>query len=333
MSRRALVTVGLFSVLVAASVLTFSLPGAAQDGSWTPPRTPYGAPDIQGVFTTSVITPLERPERLGTQEFYTPEEVAEMEARRRQPAEVQTEDDRDRGSTRDVHYQLAQFGLDAGSNEFSSNLRTSIIVDPPNGRMPEEVPAARERAAARRAANTGGAYDGPENRPLTERCIVWTSTLPPILPGGYNSNMQIFQSPGFVVIQAEMGDPRVIPTDGRGHVSDRIPQWNGNSVGHWEGDTLVVETTGFREETAWRGSSTHLKVTERLRRVSDDVVEYGFTIEDPETWTEPWSGVYPLQEIEGPLFEYACHEGNYGMANILSGQRAQEAAARAAEGQ
>ena len=143
--------------------------------------------------------------------------------------------------------------------------------------------------------------------------------------------MHIFQSPGYVVIQAEMGDARVIPTDGRDHVSGDLRQWNGNSVGRWEGDTLVIETTGFREETAWRGSSTSLKVTERLRRVSDEVVEYGFTVDDPETWAQPWSGVYPLTEIEGPLFEYACHEGNYGMANILSGQRAEEAAALAGD--
>lgn len=150
--------------------------------------------------------------------------------------------------------------------------------------------------------------------------------MAPILPGGYNSNLHIFQAPGYVTIQAEMGDARVIPTDGRG-LTDGIPQWNGSSVGRWEGDTLVVETTNFRPEANWRGSSPNRKVTERFTRISDDAVEYRFTVDDPQTWTQPWTGVYPLAQIEGPLYEYACHEGNYGMANILAGLRAEEAAA------
>jgi len=134
------------------------------------------------------------------------------------------------------------------------------------------------------------------------------------------------------VIQAEMGDARVIPTDGRG-VSDDIPQWNGSSVGRWEGDTLVVETQNFTDLAQWRGSGSTRKVTEWFKRISDDAVEYGFTVDDPETWVQPWSGVYPLQEIEGPLYEYACHEGNYGMANILAGLRRDEAEQAASSGQ
>ena len=136
--------------------------------------------------------------------------------------------------------------------------------------------------------------------------------------------MQIFQTPGYVGIQAEMGDPRIIPTDGREHAAGDLQQYNGVSVGRWEGDTLVIETTNFHEQTAWRNSSPNMKVTERLTRIDDDTVEYRFTVEDPETWSVPWSGVYPLARIDGPIYEYACHEGNYGIANILAGQRAEE---------
>jgi hypothetical protein len=144
------------------------------------------------------------------------------------------------------------------------------------------------------------------------------------LPGGYNSNLQIFQSPGYVMIQGEMGDPRVIPTDGRALPDDLLPQWNGTSVGRWEDDTLVVETAGFRAETAWRGSSARLHVTEKFTRIDQDTLEYAFTVVDPDTWAEPWGGVYPLTAMNSVLFEYACTEGNYGMANILSGERARE---------
>ncbi|MGV3592557.1 MAG: hypothetical protein ACO1PZ_12780, partial [Gammaproteobacteria bacterium] len=165
-----------------------------------------------------------------------------------------------------------------------------------------------------------------------ERCILWTSTLPPILPGGYNSNLQIFQSPGYVVIQGEMGDPRIIPTDGRPLPDTLLPQWNGTSVGRWDGATLVIESAGFHPQTAWRNASEDMKVTEWLTRVDEDTVEYRFRVEDPRTWAEPWGGTYPLTDLGGLLFEYACTEGNYGMANILSGQRAVEREA-AAQGQ
>jgi hypothetical protein len=195
---------------------------------------------------------------------------------------------------------------------------------PANGRIPEQVPQAAERRAALGAQRRGREFDGPEFRSLTERCIMWSSTLPPILPGGYNSNLQIFQSPGYVFIQGEMGDPRVIPTDGRDLPDVLLPQWNGTSVGHWEGNTLVIETAGFRPETAWRGASENLRVTERISRIDADTLEYAFTVDDPETWTEPWGGVYPLTQMDSILFEYACTEGNYGMANILSGERAAE---------
>ncbi len=285
-------------------------------------RTSWGEPDISGYFTNLTVVPLERPLELGEQEFYTPEEAAAMEAALMAPPEGPLE--RQRGTEDDVHYDFDQFGLSQFQNEISSNLRTSIVVDPSNGRIPELVDAALARREARIEANRGHEFDGPENRPLQERCVVWVRKLPPLLPGGYNSNVQIFQSPGYVVIQGEMGNPRVIPTDGREHSAGDLQQWNGVSVGHWEGDTLVVETTNFNEQTAWRESSKNMKVTERLTRMDEKTVEYRFTVEDPDTWATPWSGVYGLAAIEGPLFEYACHEGNYGIANILAGQRAEE---------
>jgi hypothetical protein len=313
---------------------------AQPPADYTVPRMPWGDPDIQGAFSRETYTSLERDESLGNREFYTPEEFAEIiERRRGQPVETITEEDRDRGERSDIHYDFAQYGLVSGQNDFSPNLRTSVIVDPPNGRLPETVGGGGGGGGrgGRGGGGGGGAAafndGGPETRSLSERCILWSSTLTPILPGGgYNNNVHIFQSPGYVVIQSEMGDARVIPTDGR-DISDDIPQWNGSSVGHWEGDTLVVETTNFREESGFRGAQPDRMITERITRISDDQVEYRFTVDDPETWTQPWTGVYPLTEIEGPLYEYACHEGNYGMANILAGLRAEEAAEAAASGQ
>lgn len=286
--------------------------------------TSWGEPDISGVFTQSQVVPLERPRDLGEKEFYTPEEAASLAEQRLAPDEG-PEEERPRGTTADVHYDFEQFGLSQNQGAVAENLRTSIVTIPSNGRIPETVDAAVERRDERSAANRGHEFDGPENRSLTERCVVWSSTIAPIIPGGYNSNMQIAQGPGFVIIQAEMGDPRIVPTDGRENITDDIRQWNGSSVGHWEGDTLVIETTNFREEVAWRGASENIKVTERLRRIDEDTVEYSFLVEDPETWSEPWGGVYPLDPLGGMLYEYACHEGNYGIANILAGQRAVEA--------
>jgi hypothetical protein len=233
-------------------------------------------------------------------------------------------DDTEPGTQEDVHYSMGQFALSENEGVTSLNLRTSIVTQPKNGRIPPLVPAAVARRDAAAAARRGREFDGPEMRSLTERCIVWPSTLPPILPRGYNSNLQIFQSPGYVIIQGEMGDPRLIPTDGRAMPEDLLPQWNGTSVGRWEGETLVVETTGFHPDTAWRNATANMRVTERIERVDADTLEYSFTVVDPETWAEPWGGTYPLTDLKGLLFEYACTEGNYGMANILSGARVKE---------
>ncbi len=286
------------------------------------PRTAWGEPDFSGVYAEFTVAPLERPERLGEQEFFTPEEFAAFEQLRLE--QVDEDDETVAGTPADVHYDMGTFALSENEGVTSPNLRTSIVVSPSNGRIPPLTPEAAARAQARAEARRGHEFDGPEMRSLTERCIVWQSTLAPILPRGYNSNLQIFQSPGTVIIQGEMGDPRIIPTDGRELPENLIPQWNGTSVGHWEGDTLVIETAGFHPDTYWRDSTEHRRVTERLTRIDNNTLEYAFTVEDPHTWTEPWSGVYPLTEMDALLFEYACTEGNYGMANILSGARARE---------
>jgi hypothetical protein len=295
---------------------------AAAKGQW---KTAWGEPDLSGVYTEFTIAPLERPRELGTREYFTPEEFEAFQKARLE--EVDEDDETVPGTAADVHYDMGTFALSQNEGVTSPNLRTSIVTVPGDGRIPPLLPAAVARRDARAAARRGHEFDGPENRSLTERCIVWSSTLPPILPGGYNSNLQIFQGPGHVMIQGEMGDPRIIPTDGRAVSTAGLPQWNGTSVGRWEGDTLVVETAGFNPNTAWRNSSENMRVTERFTRVSDDVVEYAFTVVDPDTWAEPWGGVYPLTRMDGLLFEYACTEGNYGMANILSGERAAERAA------
>jgi hypothetical protein len=285
-------------------------------------KTAWGEPDIAGAYSEFTLAPLERPEELGNKEFFTPEEAVEYQ--KRQLETVDQDDETEPGTQEDVHYDFGTYALSANEGKTSENLRTSIITFPANGRIPPLLPAAIARRDERAKARAGHEYDGPEMRSLTERCIVWSSTLPPILPGGYNSNLQIFQSPGQVVIQGEMGDPRVIPTDGRPMPENLLPQWNGTSVGRWEGDTLVIETTGFHPVTAWRNASENMHVTEWLTRIDEDTVEYRFRVEDPATWAEPWGGVYPLTDLGGVLFEYACTEGNYGMANILSGQRAAE---------
>jgi hypothetical protein len=312
-----------------AGAFTLTLDAAAQSARGTDqPRTAWGTPDFSGVYAEYTTAPLERPEEYGDQEFLTDDQFAELERRRLQPRELNPESDTTPGTAADVHYNLDQFALGANEGVSSPNRRTSIVTMPSNGRIPETVPQAAARREAMAAERRGHEYDGPEFRSLTERCIVWSSTLPPILPGGYNSNLQIYQSPDYVLIQGEMGDPRVVPTDGRPLPDDLLPQWNGTSVGRWEGDTLVIETAGFRPETAWRGASDKLHVTERISRIDHDTLEYAFTVEDPETWVRPWGGAYPLTRMDNVLFEYACTEGNYGMANILSGERAAEREAR-----
>jgi hypothetical protein len=320
--KRHAVAVGVFAVLAAFAAAPAAL---AQKASAQKPaahkRTAWGEPDLAGVYAEFTIAPLERPMEFGEREYLTQDEFAQFEKQRLE--DVNEDDETIPGTQADVHYDMGTFKLSQNEGVTSPNMRTSIVTTPKNGRIPPLTPAAVARRDARAAARKGHEFDGPEMRSLTERCIVWPSTLPPILPGGYNSNLQIFQGPGRVVIQGEMGDARIIRTDGR-KPADNLPQWNGTSVGHWEGETLVVETSGFNPETAWRNATENMKVTERITRIDADTLEYAFTVVDPDTWEQPWGGVYPLTQMDGLLFEYACTEGNYGMANILAGQRKAE---------
>ena len=315
---------------VTGVVLLAPAPAAAQTAStaksakqeaksWTPPRTADGVPDLQGVYTNTSVVPLERPKDLGSKEFFTKAEADAYEAKALSRREVVAP-----GTYGDVHYNMAQFGLEKGQSKVPETIRTSLIVGP-EGRVPTLLPEAQKRQAERRAANKGHEFDGPEHRALGERCILWPNEGPPMLPEGYNSNLQIVQGKGYVAIMQEMiHDVRIIPTDGRPHLPPEIRQWTGDSRGHWEGNTLVVDTTNFNDETAFRGSSENLHVVERFTRTDPDTVLYQFTVSDPSTWEKSWSGEVPMTKIAGPIFEYACTEGNYGMRNNLSGARAEE---------
>jgi hypothetical protein len=210
-------------------------------------------------------------------------------------------------------------------------MRTSLVVGP-EGTIPALLPEAQQRVAAKAAALKGHQFDSHETRPLGERCILWPNEGPPMLPAGYNADLQIVQGPGYVAILQEMiHDARIIPTDGRPHVPSNIRMLMGDSRGHWEGNTLVVDTTNFTDKTAFRNSSDKLHVTERFTRADDDTITYQFTVEDPSTWAKPWSAEIPMTKVDTPIYEYACQEANYGMPNILSGARSEERDAAAAK--
>jgi hypothetical protein len=302
------------------SIALLSLPLMAQ-APYKAPRTPWGTPDLQGFYINRTSTPVERPVALGSKEFYTEDEMKKMEAAAAARPEVQTEP----GTAADAHYDMSQFGLDSKTSGLVRNTRTSLIIGA-TGRIPALIPEAAKRAADARAAAAGHEYDGPENRGMAERCILWNFEGPPLMPGGYNPNLRIFQTQDAVVIQHEMmGSARIIRTDGSPHIDSKIRQFFGDSIGHWEGDTLVVETTNFNDTPPLGRSSTRdLKVTERFTRVAEGTIQYDFTVTDPNTWKDSWSGSYPIQKFKGPIYEYACQEGNYGMPNILSGARALE---------
>ncbi len=235
-------------------------------------------------------------------------------------------DRRDGGAHADVERAYNDFWWDRGTKVVRT-LRTSLVIDPPSGRIPPLTAAATEKQAARQAANRGHEFDGPENRPLFERCLMLQGAGAPTTPTAYNNNTQIVQTPGFVVIHNEMGhEARIIPLDGRPRLPQTIRQWKGDSRGQWEGETLVVVTTSFSEKNSFRGSGPNMRLTERFRRLDSDTLLYQFTVDDPETFTQPWTVEIPLTRTPGPIFEYACHEGNYGMRGVLSGARAEEKA-------
>ena len=312
------------ALVLSAAVLMAAWPLVAQTRAWNAPKTPDGQPDLQGTWTNATVTPLERPADLAGKEFLTSREEAEYEKR---TLAASNADRRDLPPESDVGLAYNDFWYNRGTKIVGTR-RTSLIVDPPDGKVPPLTPQAQQKQADLLAAYRGHATDGPENRGLTERCILWPTAGPPMLPSFYNNNYQIVQAPGYVTILVEMiHDARVIPLDGRPHVSQNVRQWMGDSRGHWEGNTLVVDTTNFTDKTRFRGADDKLHLVERFTRVDANTIMYEFTVDDPTAFTKPWTAQVPMRKTEGPVFEYACHEGNYAMAGMLAGARAEEKAA------
>jgi hypothetical protein len=312
--------------MVSALAVTLVVPSAAgQSGKWTAPRTPDGKPDIQGTFTFSTITPLQRPEALAGKEVLTPEEAAAFEESENKRLNRDLYDP-EKGQPSAGYPPRSQGGVLSYNdfwyergNQLTEDRRTSLIVDPPDGRIPFTA-ATRARMAERAARNNAGVFDDPEDLSLVDRCILGFNSGPPMVSGTYNNNLQIGQTPGYVVIFNEMvHNARIIPTDGRPH--GPLPRWTGDSRGRWEGETLVVETVNFRRETSLAGSTAGTRVEERFTRVDPETIDYRFTVTDPTAYARPWTAVMPLRAIDELLYEYACHEANYGMTGILRGAR------------
>ena len=304
-------------VSLAPQSLLAQIPSSPKATAWTPPRTPDGEPDLQGFWTNATITPFERPPEFAAKQFLTPEEAAAVEQQ-----VVQTRVDRAPPPGDTGGYN--EFWFDRGTKVVQTR-RTSLVVDPADGRIPPLTPEAQARMEKARATARQHSADGPESRSLPERCILWPTAGPPMLPSGYNNMYQIVQTPGYVMILTEMiHDARVIPLDARPHLPPNIRQWMGDSRGHWEGNTLVVETTNFSNKTSFRGASEHMHLLERFTRTDPETVLYQFTVDDPEAFTKSWSVEIPMTKTVGPLFEYACTEGNYSLTDILGGARADE---------
>ena len=323
------------------AILSFAeMPVGAQtvpDG-WTAPRAPDGYPDLQGVWANNSATPLERPEALADRAEFSDEEVAAL----REAASRHHESGGD-AAFGDGVFQAALENVeeiqsfDGGTGNYSTawmverdfDNRTSLITDPPDGRVPPMTPESQQRQMAA-VAERGRPPDGPEDVRAQIRCITYGVPRVGGLGAGYNSYYQIAQTPDHVAIYSEMiHDIRIVPLDGRPHVDEGIRQLHGDARGRWEGDTLVVETTNFSPESNYRGSAEHLRLTERYTRVGPDEIEYEITLEDAATWTRPWTAMVRLTRSEQPVFEYACHEGNYSLEGILAGARAEERRAEA----
>ena len=309
------------AILMAWPLAAQTAAPAKSSKPWTAPRTSDGQPDIQGVWSAATVTPLERPADLAGKLVFTEAEAAEYE---KNWLLRNNQDRREGGADADLGRAYNDFWWDRGTKTIKTR-KTSLIVDPPEGRIPALTPVAQKRNADRAEARRLHPADGPEDRPLSERCIMLGAGGTPIVPTAYNNNYQIVQAPGFVTFLSEMvHDTRVIPLDGRPHLSPQIRQFKGDSRGHWEGDTLVVETTNFTDRTNFRGSGEHMRLTERFTRTEADTLLYEFTVNDPESFAKPWTVQIPLWKSEDRIYEYACHEGNLGMEGLLSGARAEE---------
>ena len=287
---------------------------AAKTKQW---QTPWGDPDLQGSWSNATTTPLQRPAKFAGREFLTEQERAAQD----KESTVATDKRATPGTPEDVNGAYNGFWWDRGL----SDGRTSLIVDPPDGRIPPLTPEAKKRQAEQARVNRtpgAGPYNGPEDVELYTRCIVRAAL--PRVPTGYDNNYEIVQTPGYVaILQEQMHETRIVPLDGRPHLDAGVREWLGDSRGHWEGNTLVVETTNFSDQASFEGSTKDMHLIERWTRVADNRIDYRFTVEDPAIWTRPWSAAMAWTQ-SGPLYEYACHEDNYGLYGILAGARAEE---------
>ncbi len=339
-------TLRLVVTVIVVSLGGMPLAGAAEPPAWKAPRTPEGHPDLQGVWTNATITPLERQPQFGDRLTITDAEARALEKEQADFREEQNKPTDPKlgildlpkdcgGGFSGVNCGYNNFWVDPGSQLISigGERRTSIVVEPKNGRVPALTPEARARLAKMYAAyRSSGGADGPEIRPLGERCILSfdSSAGPPMLPLLYNNNYQIVQTKDAVLIHVEMvHDARIVRLNGT-HRPANMRFWMGDSIGRYEGDTLVIETTNFRPDQVFRGASANLKVTERLTRVSPTQIVYHFTIDDPTSFAQPWAGELAFNATNENLYEYACHEGNYALPGILAGAREEERAKAAA---
>ena len=320
MTHRSLALIGIVALVCAT--LAFSPAAAAGQGGDTTLRTPDGQPDLQGVWNFSTATPMERPVELADKATLTAEEAAEWEARIAQQRAGFESELEDAPLEARLGYSL-RIWFEWG--DALEERRTSLVVNPPNGRIPAVRPEVDVRREVGRVMRGRHAH-GPEDRGISERCLLGFNSGPPMTPSAYNNNMQLFQTSDHVVILNEMvHNARIVPLDGRPHLPADLRQWVGDSRASWEGDTLVVETRNFLRETSLGGSSAKLRLVERFTRLDADTLRYEFTVDDPTTWTGPWTARVRMTRTDEPLYEYACHEGNYSMPSSLSGARAMEA--------
>ena len=334
MTRTGLLVILAWGVAMPATVAGQSAATSNDDdATWTVPRTPDGHPDLQGVWANNNATPLERPEAWTGKDRLTPEELAELKLAAQEAVDegdalfgdqlVLAAIERTQAESYDpTTGNYNQFWI--ADRDFSD--RTSLVIDPPDGRIPELTAEGKARTEGVTAHRRDHPADSYTDRPLSERCVTYGV---PRLGAGYNSYYQVFQSRDHVVVYMEMNhDARVIPLTERPHLGDDVRLLHGDSRGHWEGDTLVIETTNYSRESDFKGARENLHMVERLTRVGPRTLNYGVTLSDPTTWTKPWTVEIPLRRSEDPVFEYACHEGNIGMEGILSGHRAEERAAK-----
>jgi hypothetical protein len=327
------------SVAVALGAVVLAPAAIAQTAGYKTPRNAWGQPDLQGNWTNATITPAERDPKYGDRLALTEQEVKELESSNAQLVAEGNKPTDPNAKVTDLPTNCGRgfTGVDCGYNsawvdpgtriiDLQGVKRSSIIVEPKNGRIPPLTKEAQEKLKTRLVRGGRGSFDNPENRSLGERCILsfGSSAGPPMLPLLYNNNYQIVQTRDEVAIDVEMvHDVRHIRLAGQ-HPPSNVKLWMGDSIGHWEGDTLVVETTNMRPEQAFRGASPELKVVERFTRVAPNQIKYSFTVSDPQTYTQPYTGEVALNAAKGPIYEYACHEGNYALPGILAGARTEE---------